>query len=136
EPSPRLANPVPGGRRARALPKGRDEKEGRRRSALRELFVPCVGRKTPMQKTLAFALCAAVGAAASAHPFGEKWSTPIPGPVGVPTEALELDEDFEAYSVGQGVTTMGGWELWPGGMDATVTDVQAASGTKSGNWST
>jgi hypothetical protein len=89
-----------------------------------------------MQKTLAFALCAAVGAAASAHPFGEKWSTPIPGPIGVPTEAVELDEGFESYAVGAGVTSMGGWELWPGGLDATVTDAQAASGTKSGNWST
>jgi len=88
-----------------------------------------------MQKTLAFALCAAVGAAASAHPFGEKWSTPIPGPIGVPSEAVELDEGFESYSVGAGVTSMGGWELWPGGFDATVTDAQAASGTNSGDWS-
>jgi hypothetical protein len=94
------------------------------------------GEENTMQKTLAFALCAAVGAAASAHPFGEKWSTPIPGPVGGAVEAIELDEGFEAYGVGAGVTSMGGWELWPAGLDAVVTDALASSGTKSGNWST
>ncbi|MFG0286473.1 MAG: hypothetical protein ACF8R7_18825 [Phycisphaerales bacterium JB039] len=89
-----------------------------------------------MEKTLAFALCAAVGAAASAHPFGDKWPAPkaTPGPITGVDSAPELSEDFEGYPLGAGVSTMGGWELWPGGGDALVTDAQAASGTQSGDW--
>lgn len=42
-----------------------------------------------------------------------------------------IDDDFESYAVGSGVAGQGGWELWPGGMNAVVSDAQAASGTKS-----
>ncbi len=94
-----------------------------------------------IERTLAFALCAAVGAAASAPPFsGERSSTPVPGPVaggGAGVDSVQVvDEDFEAYSVGQGVSTMGDWEIWPGGtQDAIVSDAFASSGTKSSDWS-
>jgi hypothetical protein len=42
-----------------------------------------------------------------------------------------IDDDFESYAVGSGVAGQGGWDLWPGGMDALISDAQAASGTKS-----
>ena len=42
-----------------------------------------------------------------------------------------IDDGFEAYDVGSGVAGQGGWDLWPGGANALVTDDQAASGTKS-----
>ncbi|MFI4883022.1 MAG: hypothetical protein ACIAQU_10605, partial [Phycisphaerales bacterium JB064] len=42
-----------------------------------------------------------------------------------------IDDDFESYDVGSVLTGQGGWDVWPGGADATITDAQAASGTKS-----
>ena len=41
-----------------------------------------------------------------------------------------IDDDFESYAVGSGLGGQGGWDIWPGGADALITDAQAASGTK------
>ena len=42
-----------------------------------------------------------------------------------------IDDDFESYAVGSGLGGQGGWDIWPGGADALITDDQAFSGTKS-----
>lgn len=41
-----------------------------------------------------------------------------------------IDDDFESYALDSILTGQGGWDLWPGGADATVSDDQAASGTQ------
>ncbi len=40
-----------------------------------------------------------------------------------------IDDGFEDYAVGSTLGGQGGWDVWPGGSDAFVTDAQAASGT-------
>lgn len=42
-----------------------------------------------------------------------------------------IDDGFEDYTVGSAVAGQGGWDLWPGGADAFVSDDQAASGSNS-----
>ena len=42
-----------------------------------------------------------------------------------------IDDGFEDYTVGSAVAGQGGWDLWPGGSDAFVSDAQAASGSNS-----
>ncbi len=42
-----------------------------------------------------------------------------------------IDDGFEDYAVGSAVAGQGGWDLWPGGADAFVSDVEAASGSNS-----
>ena len=42
-----------------------------------------------------------------------------------------IDDGFESYAVGSGVAGQGGWDLWPGGFDAFVSDDEAASGSNS-----
>ncbi|HHN48640.1 MAG TPA: T9SS type A sorting domain-containing protein [Bacteroidales bacterium] len=42
------------------------------------------------------------------------------------------EDDFEAYTVGQGIASQSSWWIvWPGGPDAPITTEQAQSGTKS-----
>jgi|GEM_PF-5023707 len=40
-----------------------------------------------------------------------------------------IDDGFEDYAVGSTLTGQGGWDVWPGGSDAIVSDAQAASGS-------
>ncbi|MFI4915913.1 MAG: GC-type dockerin domain-anchored protein [Phycisphaerales bacterium JB060] len=42
-----------------------------------------------------------------------------------------IDDGFEDYTVGSAVAGQGGWDLWPGGADAFVSDAEAASGSNS-----
>ncbi|UYV13975.1 MAG: hypothetical protein NCW75_06710 [Phycisphaera sp.] len=42
-----------------------------------------------------------------------------------------IDDDFESYALDSILTGQGGWDLWPGGADATVSNDQAASGSQS-----
>src|SRR5690606_26881590 len=90
-------------------------------------------------RTLAIALCAAVGSAATAGPENPAGmpskAGPMPGPVspgaGVDSHDL-LNDDFDCYSVGTGISTQPGWELWGGSApDAVVTDEFAFSGSNS-----
>jgi len=49
-----------------------------------------------------------------------------------PTRAQTLlDDDFESYDLGSVLTGQGGWDLWPGGVDAIVDDEQVLSGSQS-----
>ncbi|GIW74657.1 MAG: hypothetical protein KatS3mg103_1179 [Phycisphaerales bacterium] len=41
-----------------------------------------------------------------------------------------IDDDFESYALGSGLAGQGGWDLWPGGSDAVISDEQAFSGTQ------
>ncbi len=41
-----------------------------------------------------------------------------------------IDDDFESYALDSILTGQGGWDVWPGGADATVSNDQAASGTQ------
>jgi hypothetical protein len=41
-----------------------------------------------------------------------------------------IDDDFESYPLDSILTGQGGWDVWPGGLDATVSNDQAASGTQ------
>jgi len=55
--------------------------------------------------------------------------------VGLATTGLAqttlIDDDFESYDVGSSLIGQGGWDAWPGGVGALISDDQAASGTKS-----
>ncbi|MEQ8316233.1 MAG: GC-type dockerin domain-anchored protein [Phycisphaerales bacterium] len=42
-----------------------------------------------------------------------------------------INDGFEDYTAGSGVAGQGGWDLWPGGIDALVSDAEAASGSNS-----
>jgi hypothetical protein len=46
-------------------------------------------------------------------------------------QTVLLDDDFESYDVGSSLIGQGGWDVWPGGAGAVISDAQAASGTKS-----
>ncbi len=59
------------------------------------------------------AICAAAGVSAGAQ---------------TPTT---LNEDFDCYPSGAAVSTLGGWELWPGGADAVISGEQAFGGAGS-----
>ncbi|MFG0286472.1 MAG: hypothetical protein ACF8R7_18820, partial [Phycisphaerales bacterium JB039] len=90
-----------------------------------------------MEKTLAIALCAAVGAAASAGPIGPAGTAtqvqrqPAPGP-GTNAVDNEMLEDFDCYAPGALITAQPGWEFWPGGtVSAPVVTTYAASGANS-----
>ncbi|MEQ8845280.1 MAG: GC-type dockerin domain-anchored protein [Phycisphaerales bacterium] len=46
-------------------------------------------------------------------------------------QTVLIDDDFESYDVGSSLIGQGGWDVWPGGAGAVISDAQAVSGTKS-----
>ena len=49
----------------------------------------------------------------------------------VVAQTVLIDDDFESYAVGSSLIGQGGWDVWPGGAGALITDDQASSGTRS-----
>ncbi|MCH7792537.1 MAG: hypothetical protein IID31_09695 [Planctomycetes bacterium] len=50
----------------------------------------------------------------------------LPNPFANPEQA-NFTDNFDSYVVGRGIAGLGGWELWPGGLDGVIDDTQSFS---------